>query len=346
MMKRILTLCLGLGLFMNVSAQTKIAVYVSSVLSEERNTLLADNLVEAFAENDKYIAVNRSSAVNAILSEAHEILQNGHIDFTQVANATKQFGESQVCAVSVIKLTDTYVFRASIVDVETNAVIKSTSHHITKSYNGDLTYNDIYEASQKLINGLLDCPKPEPVKQQQVETNNKKSKKKGTCDIAWGIAGAGYPWNLATSFNFRYGTIVGLGLYADIGAAFTHVSVESSYSGSSYFASTTVTKLHYAAGAKFYVFQGLNVGCGYGSLHNPLERVRYNFGAELDKNEAKAIRKQFNDNRNGLLIHAGYDWYSDFLFFLGFNGGISYDLKNKKIEPMFNLKIGLSFRDI
>ena len=343
MMKRILTLCLGLGLFMNVSAQTKIAVYVSSVLSEERNTLLADNLVEAFAENDKYIAVNRSSAVNAILSEAHEILQNGHIDFTQVANATKQFGESQVCAVSVIKLTDTYVFRASIVDVETNAVIKSTSHHITKLYGADLTYDDIYNASQKLIEGLLDRPKPEPVKKQQEEISKKKSPKKGSCDIAWGIAGVGYPWNLATSFNFRYGSIVGLGLYADIGAAFTHVSVEST---DNYFASTTVTRLHYAAGAKFYMYQGLNVGCGYGSLHNPLERVKYNFGAELDKNEAKAVRKQFNDKRHGLLVHAGYDWYSDFLLFLGFNGGISYDFDNKKIEPMFNLKIGLSFGNI
>lgn len=342
-MKRIFILCIGLCLLMNVSAQTKIAVYVSSVMSEESNTLLADNLVEAFAENDKYIAVNRSRAVNELLNKAHEIQQNGHIDFSQVASATKQLGESQLCAVSVIKLTDTYVFRASIVEVETNIVIKSTSHHITKLYGAALTYEDIYNASQKLINGLLDLPKPEPVKKQQEETNNKKSKKKGTCDIAWGIAGAGYPWNLATSFNFRYGTIVGLGLYADIGAAFTHVSVESA---DNYFASTTVTRLHYAAGAKSYVFQGLNVGCGYGSLHNPLERVKYNFGAELDKNEAKAIRKQFNDNRNGLLIHAGYDWYSDFLFFLGFNGGISYDLKNKKIEPMFNLKIGLSFRDI
>ena len=343
MKKKSTILCLFICIAVFLQAQTKIAVYVSSVLPDEHNTLLADNLVEAFAESDKYIAVNRSRALYDLLKKAYQIQQDGHIDFAQVVNATKQFGETQLCAVSVIKINNTYVFRASILDVESNTVIKSTSHHCDSYSSSGLTFNEIYTASQKLVEGLLPGFKfaPEPTKKTQEE--KPKTKRKGRCDIAWGIAGAGYPWSLATSFNFRYGGIAGIGLYADVGAAFTHISVESMTDGVANYSFTTLTKFHYAAGAKFYFYKGINIGCGYGSIHNPYSRVSYNYGYELDKDEAKTIRKQFNEQRHGLLIHAGYDFYSDFNFFFGFNGGVSYELDTKKFEPMFNFKIGVNF---
>ena len=50
--------------------QIKVAVYVSGILSDSYNTVLGDNLMEAFAASNKYIAVNRSDALNEILKRA------------------------------------------------------------------------------------------------------------------------------------------------------------------------------------------------------------------------------------------------------------------------------------
>lgn len=357
MKKKILLLCLWMGTSLLLSAQNfsvsqtgqttqkKIAVYVSGVLSDERNTALADNLMEAFAESDKYIAVNRSREVYDLMKKAQTIQQNGHIDITQVANFTKQFGEDQLCAVSVIKIDNTFVFRATIVELTTGVIIKSTSYkEYYNSYSNDnnIPYDVIYKASQKLIEGLLGKPKqatePTPAPQPTKKSSNYHS------DIAWGIAGAGYPWNLATSFNFRYGDIIGLGIYGDFGLAFTHINVEWNNS----YAHTTATRLHYAAGAKFYCYKGLNVGCGYGSIHKPAATIQYNYGAKLSKDGAKTVQKKLEDNSHGLLIHAGYDFFypegEEVSFFLGFNAGVSIDFKNdKKVAPSLNLKLGISF---
>lgn len=135
-----------------LSAQTRIAVYVSGILSENYNTLLGDNLVETFAESNQYIAVNRSAALNSILKKAQSIQENGHIDYTQVVSATKQYGESQLCAVNVIEIDYMYVFRASLLDVLTNTVIKTASAEAPKS---EIGYTKILEIAQKLSNRLL-----------------------------------------------------------------------------------------------------------------------------------------------------------------------------------------------
>ena len=135
-----------------LSAQTRIAVYVSGVLAENYNTLLGDNLVEAFAGSKQYIAVNRSEALNSMLKKAHSIQENGHVDYTQVVSATKQYGESQLCAVNVIEIDYMYVFRASLLDVLTNTVIKTASAESPKS---EIGYTKILEIAKKLSGRLL-----------------------------------------------------------------------------------------------------------------------------------------------------------------------------------------------
>lgn len=134
------------------SEQIRIAVYVSGVLSENYRTLLGDNLVETFAESNQYIAVNRSAALNSMLKEAQSIQENGHIDYTQVVSATKQYGESQLCAVNVIEIDYMYVFRASLLDVLTNTVIKTASAESSKN---EIGYTKIIEIAHKLSYRLL-----------------------------------------------------------------------------------------------------------------------------------------------------------------------------------------------
>ena len=160
--------------------------------------------------------------------------------------------------------------------------------------------------------------------------------------IAWGIAGAGYPWNLTTSFNFRYGGIVGFGLYADLGLDFTHVNVKNGLSSSEY-SYTTYTSFHYAGGLKFYPFKGIHIGAGYGSIQKPKVDVTYDYGYEFDADEAKSVRKMISDvNSHGLFVHTGYD-LSYYMFYMGFNAGCSFDFNHKTINPFVNIKIGVAF---
>ena len=333
MKKKLLFLCLGIGTSLLLSAQTfsesqigqttrkKIAVYVSSVLSEARNTALGDNLTEAFAESDKYIAVNRSREVYDLMKEAQAFQQSGYIDITQVANFTKGLGENQLCAVSVIRVGDDLVFRASIVEF-TGETLKSTSYKYKSSYN-DVPYDVIYTASQKLIEGLLGKPQQttEPVQTSQSTKKNTNTRS----DIAWGIAGTGYPWNLTSGIEWRWGGIVGFGLYGDIGMDFTYV--DAYY----YREKETKTSFKYAGGIKFYPYRGLFLDCGYGTIC-----------------PAYVESKTYYESGHGVLFHVGYNLFfaaptDNTGFFLGICGGASYNVINNKYAPSINLKIGISW---
>lgn len=153
--------------------------------------------------------------------------------------------------------------------------------------------------------------------------------------VAWGIAGAGYPWNLVSSIEWRWGGIIGLGLYGDIGMDFTHCGVEG-------WNKDPITAIHfrYAGGLKFYPYRGIFLDCGYGTIC-----------------PAKAKSKDFDSN-HGVLFHVGYNLYlpGDKTtishwetgsritgFFLGVSGGASYDVKNKVYAPSINLKIGMAW---
>lgn len=144
--------------------------------------------------------------------------------------------------------------------------------------------------------------------------------------VAWGIAGAGYPWNLVSSIEWRWGGIIGLGLYGDIGMDFTHCGVERRLNDD---IPITATHFRYAGGLKFYPYRGIFLDCGYGTIC-----------------PAKAKSKDF-DSSHGVLFHAGYNLYLPCSgitgFFLGVSGGASYDVKNKVYAPSINLKIGMAW---
>jgi hypothetical protein len=194
---------------------------------------------------------------------------------------------------------------------------------------------------------------------KQQQSNSKKSKIDLTDNsyckanknryIAWTISGAGYPWNLVTGIEFRGGNIIGIGLYGDIGMDFTSVTaVYTEYSKThDVYGHTTKTSFRYAGGLKFYPYKGLFLDCGYGTIAPATAKVQYNFGGSIDSNEAKTIREKVTTG-HGILFHAGYNYVTELPtpglgFFLGVNGGASYDVVNHVFAPSINLKFGMAF---
>lgn len=142
-----LFLC-GLSVSVLSQTKTKIGVYVvGDALPWEYRTLLGDNLVEKFAESNQYTAVNRSEAVNTLLDEVYKVQSNGHVDFSQIKNPTKQLAESQICGVSIIKIENVLVFRASLVDVSTAEVLKTTK---TQWSQDEINYSSMLKISDDL----------------------------------------------------------------------------------------------------------------------------------------------------------------------------------------------------
>lgn len=144
--------CFLMSTSLYLSAQTRIAVYVSGVLDENYETLLGDKLVDAFAESNEYIAVNRSAALKPLLEKARYIQQSGHVDYSQVASVNQTYGETLLCGVNVIEIEDMYVLQVTLLDIQTNTVKKTASADFAKK---DLKYTKILEVSQIIRDRLL-----------------------------------------------------------------------------------------------------------------------------------------------------------------------------------------------
>lgn len=151
-MNKIYTLLFVLSFALSLCAKTSVGVYVSGDMDENYKTLLGNKLVEAFTASDQYIAVNRSTALNAILKEAHATMRKGNVDYTQVVNATKQSGETQLCGVSVYIIDNMYIFSATLLDVLTNTVIRTASAECVID---ELKYPKIVKISETLAAGLI-----------------------------------------------------------------------------------------------------------------------------------------------------------------------------------------------
>jgi len=158
--------------------------------------------------------------------------------------------------------------------------------------------------------------------------------------IAWNIVGVGYPWNIVSGVEYRGGGVVGFGLYGDIGADFTSTSVGK-------YGHCTITNFRYAGGLKFYPYMGLFLDFGYGTIVPTTADVQYSYYLYIGKDDKREIRKMISTG-HGLLLHAGYNLVTGDLsknagFFLGFSGGLSYDVVNKKTSPSINLKFGMAW---
>lgn len=152
-MKKLLIVIILINTALGLFAQTKISVFVTSkVLKQDYQAFLTDQLVEAFTNSNQYIAVNRSNEIISVLNTVAEFQENGKIDPKQVVNATKQYGETQVCGVNVYQVDDKYVFQASLVDVATAQIVKTVSAYSPKD---DWEFDSALEVSRQLTAKLM-----------------------------------------------------------------------------------------------------------------------------------------------------------------------------------------------
>ncbi len=339
--------------------KTKIAVYIlnesTSYMGSNLEKSLAGYITEGLIESKQYIAVNRYNALNTLIQQALANQRNGHIDYTQIVNATKQYGETQICAVHVTHSGSyDHEFRASIIDVSSNVIIKTASARVDDRLN----YSEMEVVSKKIIAGLL---RNNSQAAQQVS-----QEPQGKSYVAWTIASGGFPWNATSGISSRFGGVVGIGFYGDVGVDLTRITVEKTSTTTKYdynldryvtagektgYWYVTRTTFHYAGGIKFFPYNGLYLACGYGSIVKPFANVKYDkYGGNNDKDGKVAVRKMIPAPTHGLLLHIGYDvvpTYSyeeyDCAFFLSISGGVSYDMITKEYMPFANLKIGVAW---
>lgn len=174
--------------------------------------------------------------------------------------------------------------------------------------------------------------------------DNEYCNKKQNRYIAWSVVGTGYPWNLVTGIENRFGGIMGLGLYGDIGMDFTRITVNDDYDN---YAHCIKTTFRYSLGLKIYLYKGLFLDFGTSSISTPADvDVDFFVGSSLESDEKEKVRKMVSVGR-GPHFNIGYNYVGDLshgdAYFLGVNFGFSHDVVNKKTIPSFNLKMGVAW---
>lgn len=164
--------------------------------------------------------------------------------------------------------------------------------------------------------------------------------------IAWAVAGAGYPWNVATGIELRGGGLLGFGGYADFGMDFSRFSCtindyDNYYRPHSWHKDLTKVTFHWDGGVRLF-YKGLFLSFGYGTIgRNDDVEVAFSLDESSDDD---AIKKKLRVG-HGPNFHVGYNLVtSEWGFFLGISGGFAYDVVDKVVSPAVSLKIGMSFK--
>lgn len=202
----------------------------------------------------------------------------------------------------------------------------------------------VYVLFQIPANAMVTNPVFEPF----TKCENKKEKLKNRLYwekgkyVAWNIAGTGYPWNLTDGVELRYGGIIGIGAYLDVGMDFTTIRHYNNNFGCYEYDKTNVF-FHYDGGIKFYLYKGIFLDCGYGTINVPTGELNYYETWDGDTKRYTNV----TTNSHGFLFHAGYNLVTSLRygtgFFLSLSAGASYDMINKVFAPSVVLKIGIAW---
>ena len=226
--------------------------------------------------------------------------------------------------------------------------MKETCSYQTQQYGR----NRVYLLYQTAANGMISNPEFENF------TKCNAGRKKWNCYIAWNIAGTGYPWNLFSGIEFRYGKTLGVGGYADLGMDFTAVTASYKYGLNDYPKVAYLTKVffRYAVGVKFFAFKGLFIDFGYGTIAKPSAKVDGGvmesdycdfWDGQLNQLGKQKILDMVQYSSSGLLFHIGYNLVTNLDkgcgFFLGISAGASYDVFLNEVAPQINLKVGIAW---
>lgn len=303
---------------------------------------------EKEARTDAFVlAVKEAKTRVGIRVDAQEIFkafQTSDIDFNVVANSFK-IPMKEVCVFSEKSRDDSQWYYYQLLQVAINGNITPNFRQFT---------GDCYDFSKaKELREIMKEEYKEKIeedkKRQEQETKAKRKQQlrsnlyweKGKY-VAWNIAGTGYPWNLTDGVELRYGGIIGIGAYLDVGMDFTTIRRYNNNFGRYEYDKTNVF-FHYDGGIKFYLYKGIFLDCGYGTINVPTGELNYYKTWDGDTKRYTNV----TTNSHGFLFHAGYNLVTSLRygtgFFLSLSAGASYDMINKVFAPSVVLKIGIAW---
>lgn len=263
----------------------KVSVFVLYDNQDTRNisNYITDLLVNYILESNNYIALNRSDELNRVLHQVHLVNESGIIDVKQVVNATKGYAEDLVVGVYKYELGAVSVYQATMMDVETQQIIKTASSSVASSALKDnskihMTCNSIAkDIAQRLFgvnNDKVENSQEQHTKLQQEihREQRREAREKHREEINSEISkysylgvtpfvGASYPWTSPIlGLTGRVGTKwIGIGGYLDFGM---HMGDDGITQND---AEVDITFM-VAGGLQLYFCEGFNIDVGYGTL--------------------------------------------------------------------------------
>ena len=106
--------------------QKKVAVYVTGQQTGI-NKVLGDQLVSAFAESGKYIAIERTASFLSELGKEQNYQRTGAVDDNEISRLGRQFGVQLVCVADVSEVFGEKYVSARLIDVESAEVINTAN---------------------------------------------------------------------------------------------------------------------------------------------------------------------------------------------------------------------------
>ena len=381
-MKKIILLFACVLSIATISAQEDtIAVFVYSPtkLNEPINALRS-NIEEALVNSasKKYIVLDRTEEFQTVLGKEIDYQEKGYVSNKQLITVGGELGAKKVCGVVITDYGEEgYFIECKILDIAKKTIDCTAKYPVKKGdriKNLGIANSEVIASSIAAQLDLLSIDQKdeqiqeekrkeeERIRKEKREKEEAKERKRREKEyerannpyflenrnkyIAWAFLGGGYPWNLVSSIEFRTGGIIGVGLYGDVGADFMRIIVND---GNDNFAYTTKTMFRYAGGVKFYMYKGLFLDIGYGTISQPTDEVTYDFYLLLSDDESTLVKKMASESSHGLLFHLGYNFVENLSkeakgVFIGINGGVTYDITNKEFAPSINLKIGYAWK--
>lgn len=109
-----------------VAQQKKVAVYVTGQQSGITK-VLGDQLVSAFANNGKYIAIERTASFLSELNKEQGYQRTGAVDDNELSRLGKQFGVQLVCVAEITEVFGENYVSARLIDVETAEILNTSN---------------------------------------------------------------------------------------------------------------------------------------------------------------------------------------------------------------------------
>ncbi len=132
MKARIFSFIMLLAVSLTISAQKKVAVYMTGDETGVRK-VLADQLVAAFARSGKYIAVERTASFLAELGKEQNYQRSGAVSDKEIAALGVQFGVNYVCVADISEAFGEKYISARLIDVETVEIVNT--HNVSGEMN-------------------------------------------------------------------------------------------------------------------------------------------------------------------------------------------------------------------